>query len=66
LSDHETCRVCGCTDEEPCTDANGLPCAWAEPGLCTECATHPEPAVRIFTEGEALQIIRAMRAEGGE
>lgn len=27
------CRVCGCTDREPCE--NG--CGWVQSGLCTEC-----------------------------
>lgn len=32
------CRVCGCTDEEACIDANGQPCRWVEPNLCSHCA----------------------------
>jgi len=30
----QTCRVCGCTDENAC--AGG--CAWFEPDLCSLCA----------------------------
>jgi hypothetical protein len=56
------CRVCGCTDAHPCIDDDREPCAWFEPDLCTMCAGQPEPAVRTFTEAEARQIIRAMRA----
>jgi hypothetical protein len=29
-----TCRICGCTDEEPCDG----PCGWVEGDLCSECA----------------------------
>lgn len=33
------CRVCGCTDERACEDANiGGPCYWVEPNLCSACA----------------------------
>jgi hypothetical protein len=28
------CRVCGCTEREPCNP----PCSWALPGLCSVCA----------------------------
>lgn len=40
-----TCRRCGCTETTPCTDAMGLPCAWADDRktLCTACAK-PEKA----------------------
>lgn len=33
------CRVCGCTQNNPCEP----PCGWAEEGLCTSCA--PEAKV---------------------
>ena len=62
MNDYAECRVCGCTDENPCFDEDGEPCAWLEPDLCTLCASRPEPAVRTFTEAQASQIIRAMRA----
>lgn len=62
MNEYTACRVCGCTDEDPCIDGDGLPCAWAEPDLCTICAGKPEPTLRVFTEAEAAQIIRAMRA----
>jgi len=29
------CRVCRCTQLEPCNP----PCCWAEPDLCSTCAT---------------------------
>jgi hypothetical protein len=28
------CRVCGCTDTDPCA---GVRCHWVEPDLCSEC-----------------------------
>jgi hypothetical protein len=32
------CRVCGCTETTPCTNpANGFPCHWAAPNLCSAC-----------------------------
>jgi len=33
------CRICGCDDLHACSGADGLPCHWAEPDLCSECAT---------------------------
>ncbi len=33
-----TCRGCGCTDERACDP----PCWWAEPDLCSACATKLE------------------------
>jgi hypothetical protein len=33
------CRVCGCTDWEPCIDEqSGEPCHWAGEDLCSQCA----------------------------
>ena len=33
------CRVCGCTDNDcsQCIDAQGYPCYWMEPDLCSRC-----------------------------
>lgn len=41
------CIGCGCTDENPCLNLAGQPCAWVAVnegsgnGLCTECAGKP-------------------------
>ncbi len=34
------CRVCGCTDSDcsQCAQAQGHPCHWVEPDLCSRCA----------------------------
>jgi hypothetical protein len=37
------CRVCGCTDEQPCVGG----CTWVSDDLCSACAT---PAVMDFWE----------------
>lgn len=36
-----SCRVCGCTDDDCycCFVSTGSPCWWAEPGLCSACAS---------------------------
>lgn len=31
------CRICRCSQLAPCVGADGAPCHWAEPGLCSEC-----------------------------
>lgn len=35
----QTCRVCGCTDDDcqQCIEATGQPCRWVEPDLCSRC-----------------------------
>ena len=37
-SDVRRCRVCGCTDDNPCVDFGGDSCSWAEDDLCSACA----------------------------
>lgn len=34
----DRCRRCGCTDDRACATEDG-PCSWAEPGLCSACAS---------------------------
>jgi hypothetical protein len=38
--DEAICRICGCTDADPCTLPNGYHCGWhdGDPDLCTACA----------------------------
>jgi transcriptional regulator with XRE-family HTH domain len=52
------CKVCACSDEDPCVGTSG-PCSWVNVDLCTACFHHA-PADR-------LAIIRAAaaREEGG-
>lgn len=32
------CRLCGCTDDNACVGADGLPCHWVAADLCSACA----------------------------
>lgn len=32
------CRLCACSEWDPCDGEHGDTCAWAEPDLCTACA----------------------------
>lgn len=34
------CRVCDCTEDDcrQCVEADGVPCSWVEPDLCSRCA----------------------------
>ena len=32
------CRICGCTDDDPCVNSLGHACGWADDDLCTFCA----------------------------
>lgn len=31
------CNACGCTEMSACLSPEGVPCSWAEPGLCSSC-----------------------------
>lgn len=35
----QLCRVCACSDHDPCIDAFGDGCAWVEEDLCSACFT---------------------------
>jgi len=35
------CRVCGCTDYDPCITDEG-PCSWVEKDLCSACCTYED------------------------
>jgi protein gp37 len=39
----QTCRVCGCTNNNACIDDFGDGCYWVEPDLCSECVAKPVP-----------------------
>jgi hypothetical protein len=39
----QVCRICACSELDPCWTESGEPCAWEEPDLCTDCH-HPGPA----------------------
>ena len=59
------CRVCGCTDSEPCIGTNGETCAWSEVGLCDFCADvdADAPMVQLYSEGDLNRVLAA-RAGG--
>lgn len=39
MSLFQTCRVCGCTDNDcrQCIEKTGYPCMWVEKDLCSAC-----------------------------
>jgi hypothetical protein len=56
------CRVCGCTDLEPCISAGGETCAWIDADLCDFCEDGElDPVVGLYTEGDLNQVIAARR-----
>ncbi len=47
------CRICGCTDSNPCVDeVSGDTCYWVETDLCSFCSA--EVADRVMNGGEAV------------
>jgi hypothetical protein len=43
--DVQTCRVCGCTNDDcsGCIERTGKPCYWVEEDLCSACADTRQP-----------------------
>ena len=49
------CRECGCSQLDPCADATGQPCGWAERDLCTWCTNGaPCAAAMPVPPGDAI------------
>lgn len=70
------CRVCGCTDLEPCISEGGETCAWIECDLCDFCddaaafqLDHPdvvdEPLVELYSESDLNREIAERRRAAG-
>lgn len=53
----QKCRQCGCTEEDctQCVKAQGEPCYWVEPDLCSRCRTE------LSKFNGAIHTRRAMR-----
>ena len=53
------CRVCGCTEDNACETAHGIPCHWLEPNLCSACSEEgnasPDPDEVLADDDEAAQ-----------
>lgn len=51
VTSENVCEICGCTDQDACWDeAQGQPCHWVSPGLCSTCA-HIDQALRLLPHG---------------
>lgn len=52
IDEGQMCRNCGCTNEdcECCHDSHGEICHWAEPDLCSTCASS-DPCDALSAEG---------------
>lgn len=58
------CRMCGCTDERACVDEDGIPCAWAEPDLCTSCVESFEIARYRCTLCDKTELLELQEVAG--
>lgn len=52
----QTCRECGCTDERACQGADGDPCCWVAPDLCSACLKKMIPAEDYDRTMELLRL----------
>lgn len=59
------CRVCGCTEDQPCVTAGGETCAWIADDLCDFCDIEASdrdlPLVELCTEGDLNRVIAERR-----
>lgn len=64
------CRICFCMDDDACVDQiTGETCGWAEPDLCTFCATEiaaetarqDQALVGIYSPHQAQMVIEERR-----
>lgn len=55
----ETCRVCGCTDEDcgGCVERTGQPCYWVEEDLCSACVVPVDEALAPPTDAEIEAVL---------
>jgi len=51
------CRHCGCTDVAACVHADGTPCWWISPGLCSLCAERVGVDVDTHRTGAACRAV---------
>ncbi len=54
------CRICGCTDEQPCITEEG-PCSWAMKDLCTACIIDLGPGENCFKGSVSLIVPKECR-----
>lgn len=45
-SEEGQCRVCGCTDSNPCIHSEMGECTWVQPDLCSHCLECPGQSVK--------------------
>jgi len=53
----QVCRVCGCTDFEPCLEG----CSWAEADLCSACVGTPGEKAKGTIRGLRAAVARIRR-----
>lgn len=45
-AEEQVCRVCGCSDDDPCLHPDYGPCSWYEEDLCSHCVECPGESFR--------------------
>jgi hypothetical protein len=50
------CKVCGCTEDNPCIMEGGL-CSWVMPGVCSACVIELKPGEHSRTDFKGSLLI---------
>lgn len=59
----DVCRICGCTDDQPCITEEG-PCYWVMKDLCSACYIELPPGQNCFKGNVGLIIPKECRSCG--
>lgn len=54
-----SCKICGCSKENPCTTPEG-PCRWVLDDLCSACIIHLKPGEHTYKDGKYGLLIEKM------
>lgn len=54
------CKICGCTDDNPCVTAEGT-CSWVMKELCSECVVVLQPGEHCYSRKGLLIVSKECR-----
>lgn len=62
----ESCKICGCTDEDcrQCIQKTGMPCHWVGPNLCSACVSGTVAGNSDSLEDSETEFAACSRCDG--